>query len=113
MKPNEKLPLIMDHTAPLKQFPQVRMAARICLIALSVCIGADLLSIWQTYYQLVSPLIPRSIIDSIVGPIVSITILSSICFVAGWVLFYFRRHVWVIVICGLAIIWQAFHRYLA
>jgi hypothetical protein len=90
---------------------QVRMVAMLSMVVLSVLIGGDLLSIYQTHYQLASPFIPDSVIAQITGPMVSVTIVSSFCCVAGWILFFFKRYVWVIVLCGLALVWQEVYRY--
>ena len=80
------------------QHTSVKTGAKIALIILLVNITAQLLAIYQTRRQLTSPLIPEHIIWEINKRFVFNALLSSIVAVAALLLYFFDKHIWVILV---------------
>ena len=82
----------------------LKIGAKISLITLVLYIIAQLASTFQTEYQLVSPIIPRSLIWEINKQFVFIALVTSIASLGAMVLYFFERYLMVIILAVLVLI---------
>jgi hypothetical protein len=82
----------------------LKIGAKISLIALSLYIIAQLVSAFQTKSQLVSPLIPASLIWEINKQFIFIALVASVASLVALVLYFFERYLIVIFLAALVLI---------
>jgi hypothetical protein len=89
----------------------LKNGAKISLVVLLLSVVGQFITIYQTKYQLTSPLIPESIIATIIKPNIFIGFVSTIVSLAGLLLYFYERYLFIIILVGLIIIWQQFYPY--
>jgi hypothetical protein len=83
---------------------RLKTGAIVCLVALSLYIGWQLLNVYRTRHQLTSPLIPRSLIREINKQFFFKAIVASVILLIAGTLYFFKRHLIVIVLVILMLI---------
>lgn len=86
----------------------LRIVAIVSLISLSLYIVGQLVAVFQTRYQLVSPLIPESSIWEINKQFVFTALVSAIVNVIGLVLYFFKQYLLAIILVVLTLIVNRF-----
>jgi hypothetical protein len=87
-----------------KRQAQLKKGAKVSLIALLLSIIYQFISIYQTSHQLVSPIIPPSIIWEISKQFIFTAFILTISCLIALVLYFYSRYVWVIVLAVLTLI---------
>jgi hypothetical protein len=87
---------------------RLKASAIVCLGLLLLFIISQLLSIYQTRRQLVSPLIPRWMIDKINQEYLFHAIVSSVMLVIAVGLFLLRRYWWAILLVAITLVGDRF-----
>jgi hypothetical protein len=82
----------------------LKKVASVLLIILSIFIVARLAATFQTSYQLVSPVIPKSAIWDINKQYIFVALVSAIANLIGLVLYFFDKYLIVIILVGLTLI---------
>ena len=91
-----------------KREDNLKKAAKVALIILLLNVVGQLVAVYQTRYQLVSPLIPESTIREINKQFIFHAIVSAIASIAGLLLYFFDKYLLVIIIVGLILIADRF-----
>jgi len=91
-----------------KRKENLKKGAKVSLTILLLYIVGQLVSIYQTRYQLVSPLIPESIIWEINKQFVFTALISSIVTIVGLILYFFDKYLLVIILVVLTLIANRF-----
>jgi len=91
-----------------KRKENLKKGAKVSLTILLLYIVGQLVSIYQTRYQLVSPLIPESIIWEINKHFVFTALISSIVTIVGLILYFFDKYLLVIILVVLTLIANRF-----
>jgi len=91
-----------------KRQKQLKTGAKISLIVLLLSVVAQFISIYQTDYQLVSPVIPKNIVWEISKQFISIAFIMTVSCIIGLLLFFYNKHVWVIILVVLTLITSRF-----
>ena|SRR5215207_3592734 len=86
----------------------LKTGAKVALIVLLLNIVGQLAAIYQTRYQLVSPLIPETTIWEINKQFIFHAIVSACASVVGLLLYFFDRYLLVIILAGLILIADRF-----
>jgi hypothetical protein len=97
METKQKLRIAINKKVDLKK------GASVMLIILSLYIVAQLATTFQTSYQLVSPVIPRSAIWDINKQFVFVALVSAIANVIGLILYFFDKYMMVIILVVLTL----------
>jgi hypothetical protein len=84
----------------------LKIAAQVSLVVVLLLIITSLVSIYQTYVQLVSPFIPASIVLHINHIFVEKALVSSFVLLAELGLYFFQKYIGVILLCILAMLFQ-------
>lgn len=87
-----------------KREKRLELIAKVALIILLLNVVGRLTTVYQTRYQLVSPLIPESIIWEINKRFVFNAFVSGIASVIGLLLYFFRKYLLVIILVALILI---------
>ena len=82
----------------------LKVAAKISLVVLLLSVVGQLISVYQTRYQLVSPLIPESTIWEITKQFIFIALVSAVCSIVGLILYFYEKYLWLIILVGLTLI---------
>ena len=82
----------------------LKVAAKISLVVLLLSVVGQLISVYQTRYQLVSPLIPESTIWEITKQFIFIALLPAVCSIVGLILYFYEKYLWLIILVGLTLI---------
>jgi hypothetical protein len=90
----------------VKKQKTLKLTANTLLFVLLLSIAGQLSAFYQTKYQLTSPVIPEHVILQIVSPFIFSAFVSTLICIAGLILYFYQRYLLVIIVCGLAIIWQ-------
>jgi hypothetical protein len=98
-------------TLPKKK--NLKTGSKISLIVLLLSIVRQFLSIYQTKHQLTSPLIPESAVLTIIKPFIFCAFITTVISVAGLILYFYERYLFVIILAGLTIVWQEVYPYWA
>jgi hypothetical protein len=77
---------------------RLKISAKVCLIVLLLYIIGQLVDAWRTQYQLVSPLIPRSVIWEINKQILFKAAVALGMGTIGLSLYFVKRHLLVIIL---------------
>jgi type IV secretory pathway TrbL component len=91
-----------------KKQKRLKTGAKIALTILLLNIVGQLATIYQTRYQLISPLIPESTIWEINKQFVFHAIVSAIASVVGLLLYFFDKYLLVIILVALVLITDRF-----
>lgn len=91
-----------------KQRNNLKTGAKIALIVLLLNVVGQLAAVYQTRYQLVSPLIPESTIWEISKQFIFHAIVSASASVVALVLYFFDKYLFVIILVGLILIADRF-----
>ncbi|MFL5742998.1 MAG: hypothetical protein ACJ75B_22455 [Flavisolibacter sp.] len=91
-----------------KQRENLKAGAKVALIVLLLNIVGQLAAVYQTRYQLVSPLIPETTIWEISKQFIFHAIASACASVFGLLLYFFDRYLLVIILVGLILITDIF-----
>lgn len=86
----------------------LKIGAKVALIVLLLNVVGQLAAVYQTRYQLVSPLIPESTIWEISKQFVFHAIVSACASVVGLLLYFFDKYLFVIILVGLILIADRF-----
>jgi hypothetical protein len=82
----------------------LKKGAKVCLIVLLLYIIGQLAAVYQTRYQLVSPLIPESTIWEINRHFVFAALVAAIVSLIGLIFYFFGKHLLVIILVALTLI---------
>lgn len=82
----------------------LKNGAKVCLTVLILYIIEQLASVYQTRHQLASPLIPESTIWSINKQFIFKAFVAAIASVIGLILYFFEKHLLVIVLIALTLV---------
>jgi hypothetical protein len=63
-----------------------------------------MISFWQTKFQLVSPLIPTTVVDEISEPYWKASMIVSITFIVALWLYFFKKRIAAIIVSGTSIV---------
>jgi len=91
-----------------KRKDNLKKGAKISLTVLLLYVVGQLAAVYQTRYQLVSPIIPESIIWEINKQLIFTAFVSAIISVVGLILYFFDKYLLVIVIVVLTLIANRF-----
>jgi hypothetical protein len=83
---------------------RLKASAVVCLGLLLLFIISQLLSIYQTKRELISPLIPKSIIDEVNQQYLLHAIVSSVMLVIAVALYLLRRYWWSILLVAITLV---------
>ena len=83
---------------------RLKKGAKVCLVVLSLYIVGQLVTVYQTRYQLVSPLIPEKIIWDINKQFIFKALVASVMFLIALILYFFERHLLVIILAAITLI---------
>lgn len=86
----------------------LKTGAKIALIVLLLNVVGQLAAVYQTRYQLVSPLIPESTIWEISKQFIFHALVSAFASVVGLWLYFFDKYLFVIILVGLILIADRF-----
>jgi hypothetical protein len=76
----------------------IKTTAKISMVFLLLTIIKQFISIYQTKYQLVSPLIPENTIWEINKQFIFNAFISTIASVVGLLLYFYEKFLWVIIL---------------
>ncbi len=91
-----------------KKNNRLKTGAKIALTILLLNVVGQLATVYQTRYQLISPLIPESTIWDINKQFIFHAIVSAIASVAGLLLYFFDKYLLVIILVALVLIADRF-----
>jgi hypothetical protein len=91
-----------------KRKDNLKKGAKISLTVLLLYVVGQLATVYQTRYQLVSPIIPESTIWEINKQFIFTAFVSAIISVVGLILYFFEKYLLVIVIVVLTLIANRF-----
>ena len=91
-----------------KRSRNFKIGAQVALIVLFLNIVGQLVAVYQTRYQLLSPIIPESTIWDINKQFIFHAIVSAIVSIAGLLLYFFDRYLIVIILVVLTLIVDRF-----
>lgn len=81
-----------------------KKGAKVALVILLLNVIRQLAAVYQTKYQLESPLIPESAIWEINKQFIFHAVVSAIASVVGLLLYFFAKYLWVIILVVLILI---------
>jgi hypothetical protein len=82
----------------------LKKGAKVCLVVLTLYIIGQLGTIFRTRHQLVSPLIPESIIWPINKQFIFTAFVAAIGNMIGLILYFYEKHLLVIILVALTLI---------
>ena len=91
-----------------KQRNYFKTGAKVALVVLLLNVVGQLAAVYQTRYQLVSPLIPESTIWEISKQFIFHAIVSACSSVVGLLLYFFEKYLFVIVLVSLILVADRF-----
>ena len=80
-----------------KRNDNLKKGAKVALVVLLLNVVGQLVSVYQTRYQLISPLIPESTIWEINKQFIFHAIVSAIASIVGLLLYFFDKYLLVII----------------
>ena len=93
---------------PIGRKKNLKTGAKVVLVILLLNVVRHLVSVYQTRYQLQSPLIPESTIWEISKQFIFHAIVSAIASIAGLLLYFFDKYLLVIILVVLILIADRF-----
>jgi hypothetical protein len=91
-----------------KRNDNFKKGAKVALVILLLNVVGQLAKVYQTRYQLVSPLIPESTIWEINKQFIFHAIVSAIASIVGLLLYFFDKYLLVIILVALVLIADRF-----
>ena len=91
-----------------KRNDNLKKGAKVALVILLLNVVGQLATVYQTRYQLVSPLIPESTIWEINKQFIFHAIVSAIASIVGLLLYFFDKYLLVIILVALVLIADRF-----
>jgi hypothetical protein len=85
-----------------------KKGAKISLIVLLLYVVRQLISAYQTKYQLTSPFVPESTIWQITKQFIFTALVSTIISIVGLLLYFFEKYLWTIILVVLTLIAERF-----
>jgi len=82
----------------------LKKGAKVALIVLLLNVVGQLVTVYQTRYQLISPLIPESTIWEINKQFIFHAIVSAIASIVGLFLYFFDKYLLVIILVALVLV---------
>lgn len=86
----------------------LKKGAKVALVVLLLNVVGQLASVYQTRYQLISPLIPESTIWEINKQFIFHAIVSAVVSIAGLLLYFFDKYLLIIIMVALTLIADRF-----
>ncbi len=87
---------------------RVKIAAKISMIFLLLTIVGQFISIYQTNYQLVSPIISQNTIWEINKQFIFIAFISTIISIVGLLLYFYEKYLWIIILIAITLLSERF-----
>jgi hypothetical protein len=85
-----------------------KKGAKISLIVLLLYVVRQLISAYQTKYQLTSPFVPESTIWQITKQFIFTALVSAVISIVGLLLYFFEKYLWTIILVVLTLIAERF-----
>ncbi|HMH24519.1 MAG TPA: hypothetical protein VK563_22215 [Puia sp.] len=82
----------------------IKIGAQISLIVVLLLTCSQFIPIYRAKYQLTSPLIPAGVVQKVIEPAIFEACITSIVSLVGLILYFFEKHLLVIILAGLTII---------
>jgi hypothetical protein len=92
----------------IKAKRNLKIAAKISLVVLLLSVVEQFISIYQTNYQLVSPLIPQSLIWEISKQFIFKAFILTISCIIGLLFYFYDKYLWVTFLVVLTLIASRF-----
>jgi hypothetical protein len=92
----------------IKNKRNLETGAKVSLIVILFSVVRQLAGVFQTRYQLVSPLIPESYIWQITKQSIFIALISVLVSIVGLIFYFYRRYLWVIILIILTLLTERF-----
>jgi len=89
---------------PIRKKRDLEIWARVSLVVLLFSIVRQLILVFQTWYQLVSPLIPKSFIWEIDKQFIFLACISTVCGLVGLIFYYYKKYLWIIILVVLTLV---------
>ena len=86
----------------------LKKGAKVSLFVLLLSIVVQFISIYQTSYQLVSPLIPETLVWDISKQYIFTAFILTVMSIVGLLLFFYSKYLWVIILVVLTLIASRF-----
>jgi hypothetical protein len=86
----------------------IKTGAKISFLILLLSIAGQFISIYQTNYQLISPIIPKSTIWEISKQFIFITFVLTVSSIIALVLYFYEKYLMVIILVVLILIASRF-----
>ena len=86
----------------------LKKGAKVSLFVLLLSIVVQFISIYQTSYQLESPLIPETLVWDISKQFVFTAFILTVMSIVGLLLFFYSKYLWVIILVVLTLIASRF-----
>ena len=87
---------------------KIKIGAKVSLIVILLTIVRQFISIYQTKYQLVSPLIPENTIWEINKQFIFLAFISTIISIVGLLLYFYEKYLWIIILIAITLISERF-----
>jgi hypothetical protein len=91
-----------------KENRNIKTAAKIALVVLLLTIVGQFISVYQTKYQLVSPLIPENTIWEINKQFIFTAFISTIICIVGLFLYFYEKYLWIIILIAITLLSERF-----
>jgi hypothetical protein len=88
-----------------------KTGAKVSLLVLQMSIVMQLISFFQTEYQLISPIIPQSIILQVAAPFILNALIAALFSIAAFIFYFYSKFNIVILLCILPLVWQQVYHY--
>ena len=95
-------------TKGYKRNDKLKVGAKVALVILLLNVVGQLMAVYQTRYQLVSPLIPEITIWEINKQFIFHAMVSAIACIVGLLLYFFDKYLLVIILVALVLIADRF-----
>ena len=95
-------------TQTIRTKRNLKKAAKISLVVFLLSVVAQFVSIYQTSYQLVSPLIPQSLIWEISKQYIFKAFILTISCIIGLLFYFYDKYLWLIILVVLTLIASRF-----
>jgi hypothetical protein len=89
---------------PIRPKQNLKIAASIALILLMLNVARQLISVFQTRYMLISPVIPESAIWQINKQFIFQALISVISGIAGLIFYFYEKYLWILILVGLTLL---------
>jgi hypothetical protein len=87
---------------------KIKTAAKISLIVLLLTIVGQMIKVYLTKYQLVSPLILENTIWEINKQFIFMAFISTIISIVGLFLYFYEKYLWTIILIAITLISERF-----